>query len=48
MTVIIWQGGLWEEDISKIIKEGESKGYEVVYSLEEDNYHWWVEWRIFL
>ena len=40
------QGGLWQEDIPTMMKEGESRGYEVEYGLEGDNYHYWVEWRI--
>jgi hypothetical protein len=46
MTVIMRQGGLWESDLPELIEEGESKGYKVEYGLEEDRYHYYIEWRI--
>ena len=46
-TLIIRFGGLWARELPQVIKEGESKGYEVTWGLEIDNYHYWVKYEVF-
>ena len=48
MTIRERFGGLWKSDLPELIQEGKDQGYEVYYGLEEDNYHYYVEWRITL
>ena len=43
--LVIRFGGLWEKDLPQLIQEGESKGYEVSWGLEIDNYHYWVKYE---